>query len=657
MFSQEKYEKRIIPFYLVIGSLLLNLVYLGLARLMEYIPWLGFVSRMDWNAAANSMETLSSASTAIIFVGVIILEVFTNRYFPVIKYFFYNIQCLFIFTYTVSVSIFAYFSTFAYPLLPYAPLLAFVLLSIQMIMLGLYFIFYIVSWTSPAYTITIIEKDIRCLIAKAIRISRNSFTSQEHKANYYLQIKKKIFQLLSYLMTAADDIDKIVATKAIFSISNILIYYQHHKAQIPEPFFILSPREKDDRDIVHLNKHISIQDHKLILEAKCLSLLNDIFALLLFSNRQGPDDICSVLDEYSSILIETDELNIPLMHIINVTYFRFMNTCLETDEEFAALRILDRIYHMLQSYLHQIESHGRGQPDPPQSYPILEHVIEQMKDYSVAFYRKNMTDVLEKTAQILFLFIRDIVRLDRPEFRQMEQNLLNTFLQIDMPPDPSQVKDISLINVRVAQALLASLYEGKPGRNGINSIELIVNDMKDEEPNRLRAIERLTLQNALQYNDIPAELVNRFFQRFKTKVLILSDDTRFDRINPPAYQIIRTDSIRDFIIKLNLTSFHLFILDDIPAFLGFREMIDLVLNFLPDTSRVVLYVEFGHPVMQTNLYKLAALRLPFRIKYFKEDGELDEDEFQQLVSQMVYGPAPGLGDMKPNLERLRGLFE
>lgn len=666
MFNQEKYERIYIPFFLILGTLVLNLLYLFLAWLLGLIPWLSFVQRLDWNAAANSMDTLSSASTAIIFVGVIILEVFTNRYFPVIKYFFYNAQCLFIFTYTVSVSIFAYFSTFAYPLLPYAPLLAFILLSIQMIMLGLYFVFYIVSWTSPAYTINIIEKDVRHLILRVIQLDRNPRIPLERKKGYYLQIKKKIFQLLSYLMTAAEDIDKIVATKAIFSISNILIFYQRNKTRIPDEFFILSPREKDDRDIVHLNKYISIQDHKLLLEAKCLSLLNDIFSLLLFSNRQGPDDICSVLDEYSEILIDTDELNIPLMQLINITYFRFLDTCLETNEEFGALRILDRIYMLLRKYLRQHVSSSNPNPDiPPPTHTIIEHIIDRIKNYSVAFYRKNMTDVLEKVAQILFLFMRDIILQNNSSFRHLEKNFLNAFLQVDMPPDPSQTKDISLINVRVAQALLASLYEGLLASNSpsgyhscnpADQINLIVKDMKDEEPNRIKAIERLTLQKALQFPEIQAESINHFFLRFKIRILILSNDRRFEDITNPCYEIVRTDTIRDFVVKLNLTSYHLFVFDDIPVFLGFKEMIDLVLNFLPETSRILLYIEFGHPMMQNNLYKLSALRIPFRIKFFTDNGSLDEVEFYQLVNQVVYSSSSGLADMKPNLERLRMIF-
>jgi len=663
--SQEKYERFYIPLILIIGCLFLNLFYVLVSYLMTIagpeISLLNKVLYLDWMAASNSMETASSTFTAMIFMGVIILEVFTNRYFPVVKYFFYNKQCLFIFTYSVSVTIFSYFSTFSHNILPYAPFLTFILLAFQNILLGLYFVFYIVTWISPSYTVEIIESDIKKLIHFSIHFDNK----KTKKKDFFIKVKKEIFQYLSYIYTATEDKDRMVVNKAIFTISNILRYYLDHKREIHENFFQLSNREKDDKDLANLMKLVDIEKERLIIEAKSFALLNDIFNLLISKGKQGPDQICSVLDEYAEYLIRKREFNISIIKMINLTYMKFIDYCLEYKEEVMAVRVLDRMYHLSRKFIVTKFLLPEEMVPAEDVYQSIRDLAQQMKNYTILFYKRNLTDVLEKVADILFHFLKDIVVKNDDNMNSLEEDLLSVFLQVDIRPDPSDGENMSLLNVRVSQALLGSLYEECLPKNKqnyekylrtINKINLIVKDMQEEELIRIKAIKQLTLIKSKFHPEFSQMAVTRFFMRFKIHTLVLSNDKRFDHLNIDTIFIQRTESIRESVISLSMKKFHVMIIDDVPNLVSIQELIDLLINYVPFDVKPFIFIEFGTKEMKENLYKFTTLKIPFNIKYFIDKNHLDEDNLADQIHKIVYRNFPPAEKLRANLFRFKEIF-
>ncbi len=666
-FNQQKYEQIYLPLFLTISCVALEGFYILIAWGMNYLDFLKPVLKLDWSAASNSMEIASGSSTAIIFVGIIILEVFSNRYFPVIKYFFYNFKCLFIFTYSVSVTIFSYFSIISHEILPYAPFTAFILLSLLMILLGLYFVFYTITWISPNYTIQLMGNDIKGLLTKVIRIGRNRSLSEEEKNYEFLEIKKELFQLLSYIMAATNDIDKMVVNKAVYSISDILRTYHHIKEDIPSQFFILTDREREDKGMAYLGRFVDIENNQLFMEAKCLSLLNDIFAILLANNKYGPENITGVIDEYTDLIIYSKKFSMPLIHLITQVHFRFLDTTLEYNDEFVAVRILDRMYWLLKKFLIIKFMFPDERFSAEIIYQSIEDVVLRMKNYTTLFYRKNLTDVLEKVANLLFLFLRDIINENESTLIPLEETFISTFLQVDMKPDPTDSKDRSLLNVRVSQALLGTIYEKileHPPANSVHTplmirqrINQIVGDMNEEDLPRILAIKQMTLTEIGKYHEIDAHSVERFFSRFVIKTLVISQDPRFDATPPPGLSIIRSTTIRDAIIKMSMLDFHLIILDDIPVFISFDEMLDLLLNYTPSNLKALILVEFGNSEMKKNLYKFTALRIPFTIKFFDDTNQLNFDELMHSTYKVVYNTNQNIAALRPNLEKLKKLFE
>jgi len=665
----EVYEKYYIPIILISSCIILNLFYIaiiiGLQYLAPVFPFLNRISGLSWQSSTSSMETASGAFTAVIFVGVIILEVFTNRYFPVVKYFFYHPTCLFIFTYSVSVSIFSYMSTFTFSIWPFAPFISFILLVLQNIILGLYFVFYIVNWISPNYTIQIIENDIKKIILMTRKIAAKKTISKKQQMNLYLKSKKEIFKLLTYIYAATKDKDRMVVNRAIFSISNVLKDCVHYKDILPEEFYFLTTREKDDRKLGYITKYIDIERDKFILEAKCFTVLDDIFQHLMSSEKQGTDQICTVLDEYAEWLIVSKQLTLTSLHMIIITYYRFIDRCLEYHEPMIASMLLERLYLLLSKFFNRIGLQMKNPSHTLKSYELIIELTIKVKNYSVLFYQKNMPDVLEKVANIFFRLLCDIINRDDPALAKLEDTILKIFLQVDLRPDPLETVDKSLLDVRVSQSLLGAFYETlSSNRNNKyhskelieRNIKLIVSDISEEELKRIRAIKELTLQKVDNYELINKHCVNSFFSRFTINTLILSYDKRFDKIPLKSINLDRCTSIKQAIIKFSLKKYHLIIIDDVPEQMSYNELIYFMINFVPDDIKALIFAEFGSSQMKDNLYKFASLQIPFEIKFFNDSDSLNISMLKTQIERILYSNVKLIGDVKLHLNKLSHVF-
>jgi hypothetical protein len=280
-------------------------------------------------------------------------------------------------------------------------------------------------------------------------------------------------QLSDIAINATSQKDKAIASGSVDAIKDLAVAYLAQKRRVPADWFHIGPAIRQNPDFVSLAaESIADIDHKKIwLEYKILRQYQAIYSESL---GQMPDVnyLIAINTRYigEAALAASDEEALSLAVKFFNTYLR---ATLNAQNIRTAYNILNQYRQLAERALEMKQT------------ALVSDIAFFFKYYAQIAHNFDLGFITETVAYDLATLCERAFELQAPS----HDAVLKLLLEVDKEPE-SQAQEKSLRGVRKAQAKLASFYLVAQARNprGEAYARQIFDDMRDEQPERLRSI-------------------------------------------------------------------------------------------------------------------------------------------------------------------------
>jgi hypothetical protein len=277
-------------------------------------------------------------------------------------------------------------------------------------------------------------------------------------------------QLSDIAINAASQKDKAIAAGAVDAIKDLAVAYLAQKARVPEDWFRVGARIRQNPDFVSLAAE-SIDDidkKRIWLEYKILRQYQSIYN----------ESLGGMPDVNHLIAINTRYIGDAALHASDgealLLAIKFFNTYLRATLNAQNIRTA---YNILNQYRQLTErALEMGQT------AVVTEIAFFFKYYAQLAHNMDLGFVTETVAYDLATLCERAFGLKAPS----HDAILKLLLEVDKEAE-SQSQEKTLRGVRKAQAKLASFYL-VAGAGGLAYAQQIYEDMKDERAERLRSI-------------------------------------------------------------------------------------------------------------------------------------------------------------------------
>jgi hypothetical protein len=424
----------------------------------------------DADSVSNSIGVLSSIIAAvmgiIITVASIVVQLSATRYTPAVTEMFFrdrtNRTVLAIYIIGCVMGIWTAFAVNT-SWVPRVSLIAMLCLAtVGFVLMGPYFA-YVFRLLAPQSVVSRIQKDAQEV---ADGVGQHADRSIRQRQSSALALSE---QLTDIAINSISQKDKIIATACVDSLREIGLSYLDGKAKQKSAWFTLGPNIRGNPDFASMDTD-SVSDVEAAqtwYEFKLLRQYQSIYTEALGTMR----DINYVIAINTRHLAERallrrDEQALGLAIKFFNTYLR---ATLNQNDVRTAYTILNQYRMMAEAVLRA--------GDGATALSIANHI----KYYGHVSYQKRLAFVTETVAYDL----GTLCEVAHDVGAEVEEKLLNAFLDADPKTSEGEVQEASLRGVRKAQLKLATYYLAVGAENRARTVW---EDMRDETADRLLSI-------------------------------------------------------------------------------------------------------------------------------------------------------------------------
>lgn len=262
--------------------------------------------------------------------------------------------------------------------------------------------------------------------------------------------------------------DKVIASNVMVAMRNVLVQYQSKKRQLPDGWFELGPRLREDPDFIALapDSVHALESQKAWLEWKGLRHFRTVFAESI-AHLSEMSHVVAIESRYvgESALEASDR---PVIHIV----VKFFNTYVRTSINARDVRASYNVLHQYRQLAERL---------------MDAHFYDEVADVGHHFLYYGQTARAQGLSFVTETAAYDLSALCEYAFEHQHQchdALLKTFLEIDKEAETS-AEEKALRGVRKAQVKLAAYYLLRGAEAPARAIFL---DLRHEPAERLDSI-------------------------------------------------------------------------------------------------------------------------------------------------------------------------
>jgi hypothetical protein len=354
--------------------------------------------------------------------------------------------------------------------IPYAlALLTMGVMTVAILLLAPYF-YYVFTFLDPERIVARLqEQALHEALGSDLR--RNS----EYRQN---KVLLGIEQLSDVAINSISQKDRIIASRSVDSLKELVIRYVEKKSTLAPQWFVIGPLLRQNPDFVAMAKNSvdELSESRAWLEWKVLRQYQTIFN----------DSLHHMRDISQLVAIDTryigEKAIVDQDHRVLRLVIKFFNTYLRATINQRDIRTAYNVLHQYRLLAEQLLRQDMRTD-------LLE-VVQHFKYYSQTANACGLVFISETAAYDLCTLCEVAHQVQFP----LERNLLGLFLEVDKVPE-TEAQELSLRGVRKAQIKLATFYLVAGAED---LARLIWKDMEHERPERLQSIreEMLQVENA-----------------------------------------------------------------------------------------------------------------------------------------------------------------
>jgi hypothetical protein len=321
---------------------------------------------------------------------------------------------------------------------------------------------YVFWFLEPGNIIARIRRDAVATVARAAQAGGPAV------AELQLGVIDAMDELTDITSNSISGKDKIVASRAVDAFKDFVLEYLAVKKQVPQGWFRLTTDVRDNPDFVAMDPESlgDLEQRRTWVEWKALRHYLGIYR----EAKESMPDINYLIAIDTRYIAEAaaEHDDAELVELCYRFFNSYMRATLNAGDVRTAYNVLNQYRLLVESLL----ALGKGE--------WALNGVKYIKYYGQAAFNMNLPFVTETAAY-------DISALCQRahEVRAgTQESMLSHFLELDQPLRQKR-QESGLLGVRKAQVKLAAYYlaAGEPTR-----ARLIADDMKEEPPDRLRAI-------------------------------------------------------------------------------------------------------------------------------------------------------------------------